>query len=268
MRKAVLGLTAFLVIAAGNTVLAKARFMPKGELIETAEIIAVVAVTKTNEASVKGEHWTYRQAADALTVQTLKGELPMHFVIHAKKDFICACATYESNARYLVFLRREGKLFTTVNHQLGQFKVTEKKVKWYVDDRSLGLSDQSLNDVMKNIEAVAANEVKKVALVVPATEAEDESIDEIIKDLFSDDGQVRIAATHKLEGDRTYFVFIEVQRLSYDRVDVLTWIAPRNESCGDGEIDGSVKFVIAHCKSLPLSRLNDTDFGCGRNDPC
>ena len=93
--------------------------MPKGELIETAEIIAVVEVTKTNDASAKGTHWTYRQAAEVLTVRTLKGQLPMRFIIHARKNFICACATYEANARYLVFLHREGKLVTTVNHQLG-----------------------------------------------------------------------------------------------------------------------------------------------------
>ncbi len=77
----------------------------------------------------------------------------MHFVIHAKKDFICACATYEAKARYLVFLRREGKLFTTVNHQLGQFKVTDDKIKWYLDDHSLSVGEQHLGDVIEKVAA-------------------------------------------------------------------------------------------------------------------
>lgn len=151
MRYMCLGLTTLIVLAASNPVFAKARFMPKGELIETAEIIAVVEVTKVNDASAKGQHWTYRQAADALTLQTLKGRLPMHFVIHAKKDFICACATYETKTRYLVFLRREGNLFTTVNHQLGQFKVTDAKIKWYLDNQSLSVGEQSVDDVIREV---------------------------------------------------------------------------------------------------------------------
>lgn len=41
MRNATLGVTVFLINAAGSSVFAKARFMPKNELIQTAEIIAV-----------------------------------------------------------------------------------------------------------------------------------------------------------------------------------------------------------------------------------
>ncbi len=153
MRHVGLGVVAAICFAAPGDVLAKAGYMSKGGLIQSATIIAVVEVTEVDDATAKGKHWTYRQAAHALTVRTLKGELPMHFTIHAKKDFICARASYESKTRYLVFLRQEGELYTTVNHHLGQFKATDGKIMWFSDDRSLALGEQRFDEVIEEVDS-------------------------------------------------------------------------------------------------------------------
>ncbi len=203
MRFARFGVATLVMLVISNPVFATARYMPKGELIQTAEIIAVVEINETSNVSVKGQHWTYRQAADAVTLQTIKGELPMRFVIHAKKSFICAWATYEAKARYVVFLQREGELYSTVNHQLGQFKVAEDKINWFLDDNSLAAGEQRLDDVIRAIEVAVAGKKVALAAFIDANDDKEESIDDLIKKLSSDDGQVRIAATNAIFARRS-----------------------------------------------------------------
>ena len=142
---------AFAVMALPAPVSAKARFLGMTELVETADVIAVVEVTETREVEQVGEHWTYRQEADVTRVKMIKGRLPAFFRIHAQKDFICARASYEPG-RYLVFLRAEKDLYTPVNHHLGALQIDEDQVSWYADrEKVWDRTSQPLDHVVEEI---------------------------------------------------------------------------------------------------------------------
>jgi len=177
MKRASTGLVVVLSLLMPKMAYGKAAYFGKGQLVEFAEIIAIVDVSSVSETETTGKCWTYRQAASASTVKVLKGKLPDTFIIHAEKDFICARATYEANTRYMVFLQREARLYATVNHHLGQFKIIDDKLNWFSSEQNLSRNEQGLDVIIKDIDR----------LNVP--------LETRIADLSSDDGERRVAAT-------------------------------------------------------------------------
>jgi hypothetical protein len=151
MRNASLILLVVAVVVTPGAVFGKPAYLLQDELIRAAEIIAMVDISAVSETETQGQHWTYRQTASARPLRILKGKLPQEFAIHAEKDFICARASYQAGARYLVFLRQEGALYTTINHQMGQFKITDDKLKWFSSNSSLSLEEQPLAAVLGEI---------------------------------------------------------------------------------------------------------------------
>jgi hypothetical protein len=168
------------VLTATGVAHGKAAFYTKQRLIETAEIIAIVDISVVSETATQGESWTYGQAASASTVKILKGKVADKFTIHAEKNFICARASYESGRRYLVFLRREGKLYTTINHHLGQFEIADESAKWFAGTRTLSINDQPLDKVLQEIRQL------------------DIPIEHRIASLSSEDGNERVTATRAI----------------------------------------------------------------------
>lgn len=127
---------------------ARARFMPRAELIAESPLIALVEVTSVAAVTTKGRHWTYGQAAQVTLERGIRGDLPATFVIHAEKNFICARASY-APGRYLVFLRREGPLYTTVNHHLGCYPVLKDRLRFLREGETYPSQDQALDKVLK-----------------------------------------------------------------------------------------------------------------------
>ncbi|MBL4850443.1 MAG: hypothetical protein JKY65_33415 [Planctomycetes bacterium] len=150
-----LALLSLLCLVAPAQALAKARFMAQEELLAKAPLIALVEVTSVAAVDTKGKFWTYRQQAQATLVQSVRGEVPARFSIHAQKSFICARASY-TPGRYLVFLQREGALYTTLNHQFGQFAVKEGRLEFFQEGASLERKEEALSTVLKTISAPAA----------------------------------------------------------------------------------------------------------------
>ena len=125
-------------------------------MIETAEAIAVVEITGVEKASVKGKTWTYGQKASAKVEKVLKGKLSGSEFLYGDEDFICARCHFETG-RYLVFLDRDGALWTGNNWHLSACKITgdsKEKVEWF--DEDLAMKEVPLSEVQSEIAAVLA----------------------------------------------------------------------------------------------------------------
>ena len=97
----------------------KAAYAGKPEMVRDATAVAVVEVTRVDPVEVRGGHWTYRQRAAARVETVLRGDLPKGGAIdlHGHEDFICARCEF-APGRYLVFLRRDGRLWVGSNWHL------------------------------------------------------------------------------------------------------------------------------------------------------
>ena len=160
MRKALL-LVGLLAIAI--PCVAKAYYAGKKEMIQKAEYIALVEITKVEEASKKGKTWTYRQKATATVKCSLKGDLKGDIEIYGMENFICAQCKYETG-KYIVFLRKDGEIRVGSNWHLGIRPVKGDKVQWFADDKTRQAMDEKpLDDVLKEIEGVVKEQKKEAA---------------------------------------------------------------------------------------------------------
>lgn len=143
---------------------AKAAFKDKKQMIETAQVIAIVEITGIEKASVKGNPWTYQQKASAKVEKVLKGKLPDKVALYGDETFICARCHFEKG-RYLVFLDRDGELLTGNNWQLSARKITDDtkssntgssnaQVEWFDAKNIFERPKAPLNQVLKEIAAV------------------------------------------------------------------------------------------------------------------
>jgi hypothetical protein len=144
-----------LVLMFAATAQAKAAYKGKVQMIETAEIIAVVRITGVEAASVKGKFWTYRQKASAKVDKVLKGKVSDSVSLYGDGDFICARCHFEVG-RYLVFVERDGDLLIGNNCPLSVRKITAEKVEWLDDKRILDKKEALLADVLSEIAVVLA----------------------------------------------------------------------------------------------------------------
>ncbi len=139
------------VTLAPQTARADAAYMRLPELVEHAEVIAVVQTAWVEETDVKGDHWTYRQRARVVRELLIKGHMRRVDRILAEKDFECARASYQPATRYLVFLARDEKTgeLVTLNHGAGNILVDDEgALEWsYGDERG----HRSLEDVVAEL---------------------------------------------------------------------------------------------------------------------
>jgi len=146
-------ITAFIAILCVGTApsaLAKAAYADEEQMIERAEVIAIVNVTRVEKAETKGAHWTYSEIANATVEQTLKGTLPQSVKLYGGEDFICAQVHF-AVGRYIVFLRRDGDLLVGCNSHLSVRPIKDKQAEWYVAGEHMTLSWQPLDAVLKRI---------------------------------------------------------------------------------------------------------------------
>lgn len=145
-----------LVLSLAANAHAKAAYKGKVQMIETAEVIAVVDITGLEKVSVKGKGWTYGQRASGKVENVLKGTLPKRVSLYGDENFICARCHFEVG-RYLVFLDRDGELLTGSNWHLSIRKISgdsEEKVEWFDDRKMFEKKEAPLADVLKEIKGV------------------------------------------------------------------------------------------------------------------
>ncbi len=119
-----------LVAASATNSLAKAYFQNETELVTKADAIALVELSEPEPAEQKGDIWTYRQSATAKVTLLLKGDLPETFALYGVETFICAQCRLAAG-KYLVFIRRDGKLWAGSNWHLSLRPVKKDQIEWF-----------------------------------------------------------------------------------------------------------------------------------------
>ena len=150
-----------ILLGVASPCFAKARYAQKKDMIEEAECIAIVNITKVEEADKKGNSWTYRQKATATVEQCLKGDVKGNITIYGLETFICAQCRYETG-RFILFLRKDGSLWVGSNWHLGIRPIKEKTVQWFKDDNTFfEMKDTPLDKVVDEIKTVVKEQKKE-----------------------------------------------------------------------------------------------------------
>ena len=138
--------------------IAKAYFQTKRQMIEGAEVIAIISISEIRPSEAVGKTWTYRQEASAQAETVLKGELPEEFTLHGSETFICAQCPL-SQGRFLAFLKKDGELWAGSNWHLSLRPVTEDEVAWYADEENrYEMKPASLEKVVDEIKRRLADQ--------------------------------------------------------------------------------------------------------------
>lgn len=150
-----------MLLAVISPCFAKAYYAPKKEMIQKAECIAIVEVTKVEKSEKKGKPWTYRQKASATVKRCLKGEAKGEIEIYGMETFICAQCRYEKG-NFILFLRKEEGFWVGSNWHLGIRPITNNKTQWFKDDEThFEMKETPLDDVIKKINAVVKEQMKE-----------------------------------------------------------------------------------------------------------
>ena len=141
---------------------AKARYaLSKTSMIQEAQCIAIVNITKVEKADKKEKSWTYRQKASATVEQCVKGNVEGDITIYGLETFICAQCRYEKG-RFILFLRKDGAVWVGSNWQLGIRPIKGKNVQWFKDHKTLfEMKDTPLDKVVDEITTVVKEQIEK-----------------------------------------------------------------------------------------------------------
>ena len=130
---------------------AKAYFQTKEEMIQRADVIAIISITAVRDSDKKGKTWTYRKSGEAKVERVLKGEIPKTFTIYGEETFICASCPI-AEGRFLAFLTKDGELWTGSNWHLSLRPITGADVLWYIDgENRYEMKTASLDAVLDQI---------------------------------------------------------------------------------------------------------------------
>lgn len=131
---------------------AKACFSSEDEMIERAEVIAIVDISRVEKTEAQGKDWKYSEVARATVQQTLKGKLSQAVDLHGGENFICAQVHF-APGRHLVFLRCDGEFLVGCNWHLGVRLIKDTQVEWFVAGDRGKLSWQPLDAVLERIKS-------------------------------------------------------------------------------------------------------------------
>jgi hypothetical protein len=134
---------------------AKAYFQAKEEMVQRAEVIAMISITAVRDSDSKGVIWTYRKSGEGTVEKVLKGDIPKNFTLHGAETFICASCPL-AEGRFLAFLKKDGELWTGSNWHLSLRPITGTEVLWYVDaGNRYEMKATSLDAVLAEIKETA-----------------------------------------------------------------------------------------------------------------
>lgn len=153
-------LTIFIIFCSlHHQALAKACFQTKQQMIEKAEVIAIIEVSTVQDSDTKGKDWTYRTKGKAKVEQLLKGELPDEFTLYGAETFICASCPL-TTGRFIAFLKKDGDLWAGSNWHLSLRPIKDGMVEWYVagaNPYKIEMKPKALDAVLAEINIQKAN---------------------------------------------------------------------------------------------------------------
>jgi len=150
MRRLIRSAIAVWFISSVPGLFAKAYFAGAQEMVQGSVAIAILDISNVEAVEVKGDHWTYRERAQATVDRTLKGSLPQQVQLFGNETFICAQVRFQPG-RYLVFLRKDGEKLVGANWHLSVRQIKDDQVEWYSGKQRLDLSWQPLSAVVEQV---------------------------------------------------------------------------------------------------------------------
>jgi hypothetical protein len=150
MQRLIRSAMAVWLMANAPGLLAKAYFAGAQEMVQGSVAIAILDISKVEAVEVKGDHWTYRERAQATVARTLKGSLPQQVQLFGHETFICAQVRFQPG-RYLVFLRKDGEKLVGANWHLSVRPIKDDQVEWFSGKQRLDLSWQPLSAVVERV---------------------------------------------------------------------------------------------------------------------
>ncbi len=143
-----------LLILLPTILFAKAYFAGKREMVEKAEVIAIIEIVNTEGVEKKGQHWTYRQKVIGAVEKTLKGNIQDDIIIYGMENFICAQCRFEKG-RFLLFLQKDNGFWIGSNWHLGIRQIKDGKIDWFKHDESpFDMEEKSVQEVTQEIENI------------------------------------------------------------------------------------------------------------------
>ena len=162
--KTILAILALGLISSWD-VLGKAYFFSRSELIDKAQIIAIVVIEEPEVAKpakeesrdpfakdgATGKNWTYSKQAKIRVEKIIKGKIPDEAILYGQESFICAQCIL-SKGRFLAFLSKDENLWVGANWQLSLRPIREGEVEWYVSEKQrYPMRFQKLEEVLTQI---------------------------------------------------------------------------------------------------------------------
>jgi hypothetical protein len=150
MQRLITSAMAVWFISSAPALFARAYFAGAQEMVQGSVAIAILDISKVEAVDAKGEHWTYRERAQATVDRTLKGSLPQHVQLFGNETFICEQVRFQPG-RYLAFLRKDGEKLVGANWHLSVRPIKDGQVEWYSGKQRLDLSWQPLSVVVEQV---------------------------------------------------------------------------------------------------------------------
>lgn len=146
--------------------LAKAYHPTMKEIIQTAEVIAVVKVDSCDSKLTKSSSFDYREESTATIKTLLKGTAPKKISILGAEVFKCANCHFPAGES-LVFLRKSGDSYVGVGWHNANLPITNGKVAWFqnLDERRSDIQTdlKSAIDQIKTVMTNSSNPTAKPA---------------------------------------------------------------------------------------------------------
>ncbi len=155
-------LAAAFVLSCPQSSDARFRFLSPTEMIQFAEVIAVVDIPSVEEKDTRSGDVVYTQRAQAKIEQILKGsnEKSLELVGRLNTKLCVPDCTLEAG-RQLIFVRKTpGGSYTSANSGLGLLHIKNATVSWFPDMKDMSRrADVSLSRAITDIKNCSSNAV-------------------------------------------------------------------------------------------------------------
>lgn len=144
---------------------AKAYFATRKEMVNKAEIIALVDIGAVETCQEKGQYFTFLEKSTSKVEKTYKGKLPQQITLFGAETFKCGQMRIIPG-KAIVFLSKDAPLYHGCNWHLSLNHIDGKNINWLVkdDDRrqqqtTLAEAEKQLKEDLKPAESSALSRI-------------------------------------------------------------------------------------------------------------
>ncbi|HEY9786306.1 MAG TPA: hypothetical protein V6D17_12945 [Candidatus Obscuribacterales bacterium] len=146
-----------------NAAIAKAYFASRVEMVDRADLIALVHFDAVKKVEKKSPHWTYREEASGTIRKIYKAsanhqdmKVNSQIAVYGGETFICA-QTKLSSGDCLVFLQHQDGFWQGANWHYSVLPVNGNQVKWLKSPHSREFAEATLAEAARDIKTDIAS---------------------------------------------------------------------------------------------------------------